>query len=64
MIAFYKSPTGKKAIQVLPQVLRESLSRASDVLGPRIEQVIKEVFEEEKKSEKQPPAGPRARTQD
>lgn len=60
LVVFYKTPTGRKTIQVYPQLLNESMARTSEALMPKIQPIISEIMEEEKKlSEKpQPPAHP------
>jgi hypothetical protein len=59
LVEFYKSPTGKKTIEILPQLLTESMTKTSEVLLPKVQQIIDELLEEEMqrlKSER-PPAG-------
>jgi uncharacterized protein len=49
MIAFYKSPAGHKSIEVMPTLFADSMAEASLVLKPKIEQISKEIMEEELK---------------
>jgi len=48
LLAFYTSPTGKKAIQVMPDLLKESMEKAAELMNPRLMQLINQVLEEEK----------------
>ena len=48
LVAFYKSPTGQKAIEVMPDLLKESLEKASELMNPKLMQLINQVLEEEK----------------
>lgn len=52
LIAFYKSPTGKKLIETAPQLFAESMERTSRILLPKLEQVMTEIFEEQKEMDK------------
>lgn len=47
LIAFYKSSTGKKTIEVMPALMAESMAKTSEALLPTIQQIIKEVTDEE-----------------
>lgn len=47
MIAFYRTPTGKKSISVMPQLVAESMQRSSELLTPKILEVMDEVMAEE-----------------
>ncbi len=47
MIDFYKSPTGKKTISVMPQLIVESMQRVSEIIQPEAAQIFKEIFEQE-----------------
>ena len=59
MIAFYKSPTGRKTIELIPRLLDDSMTKAAEVLLPRIRQLAKEVMDEEQKhAENSSPAPP------
>ena len=48
LIVFYKSPTGKKSIEVMPSLLGESMTKSTERLMPLMREVISEVTEEEK----------------
>ena len=47
MINFYKTPTGKKTISVMPQLLQESIQRVSQIIHPQAVQIFQEIFEQE-----------------
>ncbi|MCA6572708.1 MAG: DUF2059 domain-containing protein [Pseudanabaena sp. M57BS1SP1A06MG] len=47
IIGFYKSPTGKKAINVLPQIMVDSMSRTNDILLPKMSRIMTEIISEE-----------------
>lgn len=47
LIAFYKSPTGAKVIEVMPNLITESISKSIEVLAPRIGDIIRQISEEE-----------------
>jgi len=47
MIDFYKTPTGKKTISVMPQLLQESMQRVSQIIQPEATRIFKEIFEQE-----------------
>lgn len=47
LIDFYKSPTGQKTIEVMPQLLQESMQRTAQVIGPTITQIMQEIITEE-----------------
>jgi len=49
LVIFYKSPTGKKSIMVMPQLMQESMQKSNELLNPKLIQLIKEIAEEEKK---------------
>lgn len=53
LLEFYKSPTGRKSIEVLPELTRESFRLAQEVLLPKLvkitDQIINEDIEEQKK---------------
>lgn len=50
IVAFYKTPTGKKTILVMPQLFRESMARSNEVLTPKITQLMQELMDEEAES--------------
>lgn len=47
MIDFYQTPTGKKTIDVMPQLLQESIQRVSQIIQPQATQIFQEIFEQE-----------------
>jgi hypothetical protein len=47
MIDFYQTPTGKKTITVMPQLLQESIQRFSQIIQPQATQIFKEIFQQE-----------------
>ncbi|NUN65420.1 DUF2059 domain-containing protein [Pseudanabaena biceps] len=47
ILGFYKSATGKKAIAILPQVVGDSMSRANEILMPKITSIMGEIIAEE-----------------
>ncbi len=47
LIAFYKSPTGQKAISLQPQIYTEATTRLNAVLIPSMQKVMKKVTDEE-----------------
>jgi hypothetical protein len=47
MIDFYKTPTGKKTISVMPELIVESMQRVSQIIQPEAAQIFKEIFEQE-----------------
>jgi len=61
LVAFYRSPSGKKALATMPDLLKESMQRSSEVLNPQIMQIVRDIMEEEK-SQLIEPAAPAAPT--
>lgn len=49
LIAFYKSPVGVKMLQVMPQMMVDIMVKSNDVLKPKLEEVRKQVIEEERR---------------
>lgn len=47
LIAFYRSPTGKKSIEVMPKLFDDSMTRASAELTSKLRQIMKEITDEE-----------------
>lgn len=47
LIDFYKSDTGKKVIEVMPSLVAESMTRAAEVIMPRITALMTQMQEEE-----------------
>ncbi len=48
LIEFYQTPTGQKTIQVMPQLLQESIQRTSQIIGPQVISIIQEIMDEER----------------
>lgn len=48
IVAFYRSPAGQKSIEVVPQLLQESMQRSSEILLPKLTPIINQALEEEK----------------
>jgi uncharacterized protein len=49
LAAFYESPTGKKAIEVLPQLMADGMKAGNDILTPKFVEAITQVIEEQEK---------------
>jgi len=47
-IVFYSSPTGEKSIQVMPQMLQESMQRTNEMFSLKLKELMNEAIEEEK----------------
>jgi len=47
LITFYKTPTGKKTLSVLPQLLAESIQKTSEKIAPAVGQLVTEITAEE-----------------
>ncbi|NEP88512.1 MAG: DUF2059 domain-containing protein [Okeania sp. SIO2C2] len=47
LIEFYQTPTGRKTIELLPQLFQESMQRTAQVLNPKIKSVMQEIIAEE-----------------
>jgi hypothetical protein len=48
LVAFYKSPTGQKSIQVMPNLFQEALGKSADLLNAKLTALVREVLDEEK----------------
>ena len=48
LIAFYKTPTGQKTLDVLPQVVAEALERSNKLMMPQLMQIMTQAIDEEK----------------
>jgi uncharacterized protein len=46
--AFYQTPAGKKALDVLPQVMQESAQMTGEIITPKVREVVASVLQEEK----------------
>ncbi|MEA5520101.1 DUF2059 domain-containing protein [Limnoraphis robusta] len=49
LIDFYKSPTGRRTIEIMPQLLQESVQRTAQVIAPTVTSIIQEIITEELK---------------
>ncbi|HXH37928.1 MAG TPA: DUF2059 domain-containing protein [Thermoanaerobaculia bacterium] len=49
LVAFYASPTGKKTLEVLPQLMSEGMKAGVENLTPKIKEVMAQVMEEQEK---------------
>ena len=49
LVAFNKSETGRKVIEKMPRLYSESMARTSEVLGPKLIEVIKQLQDEQTK---------------
>jgi hypothetical protein len=47
LVAFYKSPTGRKVIAVMPSLVVESMTRASDIIMPKVAEMMSQLQQEE-----------------
>ena len=47
LVTFYKTPTGRKVLDISPQLFAESMSRTSELIMPKILEAMKELQEEE-----------------
>ncbi len=49
LVAFYKSPAGKKSLEVMPKMMLNVMKRAQEVFMPKIKKTVDEVMAEEEK---------------
>jgi hypothetical protein len=47
LVSFHQSPTGKKVIEVMPNLVVESMTRTADIIAPRIGEMMKQLQQEE-----------------
>jgi hypothetical protein len=47
LLVFYKSPTGKKVIEVMPNLLAESMTQTATAIMPRVTEIMTQIYEEE-----------------
>jgi len=52
LIAFYKTPTGQKAVAILPQLSQESMKLTDDALAPQIKAIVQQMQDEDKTGSK------------
>lgn len=48
LVAFYKSPTGQKAIGVMPQLMQDAMQRSSQALNVKVMKLASDVLAEER----------------
>jgi len=48
LITFYETPSGKKWIKIMPEFTQESMQRSSEMLNPKIIQLLNEILQEER----------------
>jgi hypothetical protein len=49
LIVFYKSPTGKKSIELMPKLFADSMAKTAELITPKLQQILKELIDEERK---------------
>ena len=54
LVTFYKSTTGQKSIEVLPQLMQDAMQRSSQALNAKVMALVTEIMQEEKKNIDQP----------
>lgn len=47
LIAFYKTPTGQKAIEILPQLSEESMKLTDEALAPKVKAIVQQLQDEQ-----------------
>lgn len=47
---FYQTPAGKKALDVLPQVMQESAQMTGEIVTPKVKQIVAQILQEERAS--------------
>lgn len=52
MIAFYKTPTGKKTIEVMPKLMADIMQKTSELVLPKVMSLINEIMSAEFKIKK------------
>jgi uncharacterized protein len=50
LVAFYKSTTGQKSIEVMPQLMQDAVQRSSQALNAKVMELVTEVMQEQKKN--------------
>lgn len=59
LLAFYKSPTGRKTIQIMPQLFADSMQMTVERLNPKLLDALEQFIQEEKlRRMRQRPAAP------
>lgn len=54
LAAFYRTPAGKKSLQVMPQLMGEGMQIGQRVIGPRINKVMQELNQQQNQQQSQP----------
>jgi Uncharacterized protein conserved in bacteria len=49
LVAFYKSPVGKKSLEVMPKMMLDVMKQAQEVFMPKVKKAVDEVMAEEEK---------------
>jgi hypothetical protein len=49
LVAFYRSPTGRKQIEVMPQLLQEQMQSGVQYLSPKIDEAMRDAMREQEK---------------
>jgi uncharacterized protein len=49
ILAFYDSPTGKRTIQVMPQLVQESMQKTNQIMLPKLMGIMQRLMAEEEK---------------
>jgi hypothetical protein len=47
MVAFYRTPAGRKTVSLMPQIAQETMQRAAETLQPRFVELVQEIVAEE-----------------
>lgn len=48
LVNFHSSPTGQKVVDVMPQLMEESMTQSAQMLNPKIVELINEIMEQER----------------
>lgn len=59
MIAYYRTPTGQKALRLMPELLADSVRQSAEILGPQLTRIARQILQEELGNLKPKPAGSR-----
>lgn len=49
IVAFYRTPTGKKTIQVMPRLVADTMQKSTQIILPKVMGVLDEIIQEEVK---------------
>lgn len=50
LIVFYRSPAGKKYIELMPKLVADSMAKTAELITPKLQQILKEIVDEELKN--------------